>query len=38
VESHLQNLLTLQRRLESGQGLDFTARKYLIEAHKGENR
>jgi len=34
VETHLQNLLTLQRRLESGQGLTFTAGKYLIEAYK----
>lgn len=34
VEKHVQNLLTLQRRLESGEGLAFVARKYLIEAHK----
>jgi SAM-dependent methyltransferase len=34
VETHLQSLFTLQHRLEQGEGLDFTARKYLIEAHK----
>ena len=34
VETHLQNLLNLQHRLESGQQLAFTARKYLIEAKK----
>lgn len=32
VKSHL---LILQRRLESGDGLAFVARKYLIEAQKG---
>ena len=32
VESHLQPLLALQDRLESGEGLDFYAAKYLIEA------
>lgn len=38
VETHLQNLLTLQRRLESGQALTFSARKYLLEAKKdGKN-
>ena len=35
VATHSEHLLTLQRRLERGEGLDFTARKYLIEAHKG---
>lgn len=35
VETHSKHLLTLQRRLESGDGLVFVARKYLIEAHKG---
>jgi hypothetical protein len=35
VESHSAYLLALQHRLESGNGLAFTARKYLIEAHKG---
>ena len=35
VETHLPYLLALQRRLESGEGLTFVARKYLIEAHKG---
>src|SRR5512136_3355658 len=35
VETHSQYLHTLQRRLESGAGLVFVARKYLIEAHKG---
>jgi len=34
VETHLKHLLTLQRRLENGEALTFTARKYLIEAHK----
>jgi len=34
VETHLKHLLSLQRRLESGGGLAFIARKYLIEAHK----
>jgi SAM-dependent methyltransferase len=34
VETHSKHLLTLQRRLESGEGLAFVARKYLIEAHK----
>ena len=34
VETHLQYMLSLQRRLESGDGLVFTARKYLIEAKK----
>ena len=35
AETHSKHLLTLQRRLESGDGLAFVARKYLIEAHKG---
>jgi SAM-dependent methyltransferase len=34
VEKHLKNLLALQHRLESGDGLAFAARKYLLEAHK----
>lgn len=34
VETHARYLLALQRRLESGDGLSFVARKYLIEAHK----
>jgi SAM-dependent methyltransferase len=34
VETHSKHLLILQRRLESGEGLAFVARKYLIEAHK----
>jgi len=34
VETHLQHLLALQRRLDSDAGLTFVARKYLIEAHK----
>jgi SAM-dependent methyltransferase len=34
VETHLNPLLSLQRRLEKGGELAFTARKYLIEAHK----
>jgi SAM-dependent methyltransferase len=34
VETHLKDLLTLQRRLERGGQLAFTARKYLIEAYK----
>ena len=36
VETHSKHLLGLQRRLENGEGLDFTARKYLIEAPKKE--
>ena len=35
VGTHSQALLTLQRRLESGAGLVFEAREYLVEAHKG---
>jgi SAM-dependent methyltransferase len=35
VVTHLDQLLALQRRLESGQGLVFAAGKYLIEARKG---
>ena len=34
VETHLEYLLLLQHRLEDGEGLDFTARMYLIEACK----
>jgi SAM-dependent methyltransferase len=34
VATHLQALLSLQHRLESGQALTFTARQYLLEAHK----
>ena len=34
VATHAQQLLTLQRRLESGEDLAFAAKKYLIEAHK----
>jgi SAM-dependent methyltransferase len=34
VETHLEYLLLLQRRLEGGEGLAFTARIYLIEACK----
>jgi SAM-dependent methyltransferase len=34
VETHSKPLFNLQQRLENGDGLDFTARKYLIEAHK----
>jgi SAM-dependent methyltransferase len=35
VETHSHYLRMLQRRLESGSGLVFVARKYLVEAHKG---
>jgi SAM-dependent methyltransferase len=34
VETHLQHLLALQRRLERNEGLSFVAGKYLIEARK----
>jgi SAM-dependent methyltransferase len=34
VESHLNYLIKLQGRLETGGALAFTARKYLIEARK----
>ena len=34
VETHLEHLLTLQHRLDSGDELAFTARKFLIEAQK----
>jgi SAM-dependent methyltransferase len=34
VESHLKYLLKLQEQLEKQEQLVFTARKYLIEAHK----
>lgn len=36
VESHLNYLIKLQGRLEAGEALAFTARKYLIEARKME--
>lgn len=35
VEAHSKHLLALQSRLEGGESLSFSARKYLIEAHKG---
>jgi SAM-dependent methyltransferase len=34
VDTHLEQLLALQRRLEDGYDLSFSARKYLIEARK----
>ena len=34
VATHLEPLLELQRRLDDGEALAFTARKYLIEAHR----
>jgi SAM-dependent methyltransferase len=34
VESNLKHLLKLQSRLEAGEVLSFTAKKYLIEARK----
>jgi SAM-dependent methyltransferase len=34
VETHLKYLFNLQHRLESGEGLTFVDRKYLIEASK----
>jgi len=34
VETHSKYLLRLQRKVESGKGLAFTAKRYLIEAHK----
>jgi SAM-dependent methyltransferase len=34
VEAYLQHLLSLQSRLENGESLTFSARKYLLEAHK----
>ena len=34
VETHSKYLFTLQDQLESGEGLSFSARKYLIEAYK----
>lgn len=34
VETHLKHVLQLQDRLDAGEGLIFTARKYLIEAKK----
>jgi SAM-dependent methyltransferase len=36
VESHLKYLLKLQEQLENQEKLVFTARKYLIEAHKAK--
>jgi hypothetical protein len=34
VETHSKYLFKLQDQLESGEGLSFSARKYLIEAYK----
>jgi SAM-dependent methyltransferase len=34
VDTHLEYLQKLQRRLEAGEELTFTNRRYLIEAHK----
>jgi len=34
VATHLQRLLSLQQQLENGQGLIFTAWKYLLEAQQ----
>jgi len=34
VETHLQPLLSLQKQLDNGDGLIFSARKYLLEARK----
>lgn len=34
VATHTQHLLQLQRRVDRGERLAFSARKYLIEAHK----
>jgi SAM-dependent methyltransferase len=34
VDTHLEGLLKLQRMLEGGASLVFSARKYIIEAHK----
>jgi len=34
VATHSHHLLALQRRLEAGDALEFTARKYLIQATK----
>lgn len=34
VETHAEYLFVLQRQLESGEGLAFTKRQYLIEARK----
>ena len=36
VKTHLKNLLKLQEQLEKQEKLVFTARKYLIEAHKAK--
>jgi SAM-dependent methyltransferase len=38
VDTHLEHLFALQRRLEGGAGLTFVAWKYLIEARKGLER
>ena len=35
VATHVDYLLALQQRLDQGESLRFTARKYLIEAQKG---
>jgi SAM-dependent methyltransferase len=35
LKTHTKDLFTLQNRLESGESLTFTAKKYLIEAYKG---
>ncbi len=35
VATHLKYLLALQRLMESGERLEYVARKYLIEAYKG---
>ena len=34
VETHWKYLMSLQRRLEDGEGLVFTTRRYLIQAQK----
>ena len=34
VETHLESLIKLHGKLEHGEELAFTARKYLIEASK----
>jgi SAM-dependent methyltransferase len=38
VKTHSKHLFRLQRRLESGEKLAFSARKYLLEAHKTSSR
>jgi len=35
VETHSKYLFALQRRLDRGDALAFTAKKYLIEAREG---